>query len=226
MNSQSFVTEFFSDEKDERVEILCDTREGNEIVALLQEKGVSARRMSLPVGDFILSERVVAERKTRSDFENSIIDGRLFEQAGRLAESFSRVIILVEGTHFEERVKREALLGAIASLVSDYGISVFFTRDLERTAEFLFAVAKREQLAEKKELRLQGRKRAFSLEQHQQLVVESLPFVGPKLSRALLKEFGSVRAIAEASEKELMRVEKLGEKKAKAIRKVLNNRFD
>ncbi|MBI5158560.1 hypothetical protein HY992_00385 [Candidatus Micrarchaeota archaeon] len=206
--------------------ILVDNREDGELVVLLEELGAVVKTQALPVGDFVLSERVVCERKTRSDFEQSLIDGRLFEQARRMRESFDCVFLVVEGESFEERVRREALLGALSALLTDFGVSVFFTRDRARTAELLFAVAKREQLVEKRELRLLGVKRVFTLAQQQQLVLETLPFVGPKLAKQLLAHFGSVQKVVNASVGELLEVEKMGEKKAKAIRKVFSSLYE
>jgi len=55
--------------------------------------------------------------------------------------------------------------------------------------------------------------------------VEALPMVGPKLARALLTHFGSVRAVMNASEEELKEVEKLGEKKAKVIRALIDYQY-
>ncbi len=209
-----------------KAEILADAREDDELIVLLEERGALVKVSTLPVGDFVLSERVVCERKTRADFEASIIDGRLFEQAKRMRESFECALIVIEGESFEERVRREALLGAIAALMADFGASVFFTRDKAKTAELLYAVAKREQLMEKRELRLLGLKKAFTPAQRQQLLVETLPFVGPKLAKKLLEHFGSVQKIACASVNELSEVEKLGDKKAKAIRRVFASLYN
>lgn len=209
-----------------KAEVFADNREDDELIVLLEEAGALVKVQSLPVGDFVLSERVVCERKTRNDFEQSIIDGRLFEQARRMRESFECAFVVVEGESFEERVRREALLGALSALLTDFNVSVFFTRDRKRTAELLFAVAKREQLVEKRELRLLGVKRVFTLAQQQQLVLETLPLVGPKLAKQLLAHFGSVQKVANASVKELLEVEKMGEKKAKIIRKVFSSLYE
>lgn len=179
----------------------------------------------LNVGDFILSDRVIAERKTRADFESSIIDGRLFQQAAAMKEQFERAIIIVEGESFEERVKRSALLGALASLMVDYGIPVMFTRSTEATAEFLFAVAKREQLGEKREVRLLGERKAHTLSEQQQLVIECLPGVGPKRAKELLRYFYSVENVINATETELLELEGMGEKRAKDIKKVIKSAY-
>ncbi|MFH1447526.1 MAG: ERCC4 domain-containing protein [Candidatus Micrarchaeota archaeon] len=211
--------------KKDFVEIFIDDRETPELADDLKELGARTVVRRLDVGDAILSERVVAERKTRSDFEQSIIDGRLFQQATRMAEQFERAILIVEGESFEERVKRGALLGAIASLMVDHGIPVMFTRSLEGTAEFLFAVARREQLMEKHDVRLLGTKKARTLSEQQQLIIECLPGVGPKRAKELLRYFYSVENIMNATETELLEIGGMGKKRMSDIRKVVKSAY-
>ncbi|MEM3030881.1 MAG: ERCC4 domain-containing protein [Candidatus Micrarchaeia archaeon] len=216
----------FSEKGEKRhIEVFADEHESG-VPEVLASMNVVVRKTVLPVGDYILSERVVCERKTRDDFENSIMDGRLFHQAGRMLADFPRALVVIEGERFAERVGKSAVLGAIAALIVDYGVSVFFTRDEEKTAELLYAIARREQLGEKREVRLLGEKRAWSLAQRQQLIIETLPNVGPKLAKALLARFGSVEKVFKASEKQLQEVEKIGEKKAREIRRVITAKYE
>lgn len=223
---QSSLGKFLEEEKKEKVEIFVDEKESRHAIAdLLGEMGAVVRVKTLPVGDFIISERAVVERKTRSDFESSIIDGRLFNQAENMIDNFEKPILIIEGESFEERVNRNALLGAISALVLDYGIQVFFTRDLEGTAEMIFSLAKREQIEKEIVVRLKGNKKARTLAEQQRMIVECLPGVGPKLAIALLKKFKTIENIAKASEQELREVEKIGKKKANLIKKVLTQEF-
>lgn len=209
-----------------KAEILVDMREERSLIAgMLKERGAEVKTSILPVGDFILSERVGVERKRRADFESSVIDGRLFKQAQALAQTFEKPIMVIEGERFEERISKAAFLGAVSALILDFDINVFFTKDPEATAELLYAIAKREQLTEKKPIRLLGEKRAFTTAQKQQLIVEALPGVGPKLAKALLRKFRSVEKLMRASEERLRKVEGIGKKKARAIRELLAAEF-
>jgi len=196
------------------------------IAELLRAQGADVEIAQLPVGDFLLSERACVERKRREDFEQSIIDGRLFQQVARLSEQFEKPFLVIEGERFEERVSRPALLGAISSIMLDYRVSIFFTKDAEKTAEFLLAVAKREQLAEKRPVRMLGEKHAYSPSQQKRMIVEALPGVGPKIAFALLKHFGTVEKLMKAKEDQLMKVEGIGEEKAKAIRKLITEKYE
>jgi len=212
--------------EERKPEILIDHRESkSRIAGMLREMGAEVKVAVLPVGDFLLSERACVERKRREDFEASIIDGRLFSQAKELSTQFEKPLLVIEGERFEERVSRPAILGAIASLMLDFNLSIFFTKDAEKTAEFLYAVAKREQITEKKPLRLLGEKHAYSPAQQKRMIVEALPGVGPKIARNLIKKFKTVEKLMRAKEKQLEKVDGIGPEKANAIRKLLTENY-
>lgn len=206
-----------------RAKIIIDMRESQNYDELLSNFDIECARQQLSVGDFILSEKLVAERKSRPDFEASIIDGRLLEQASRLSGSYARAVLIVEGEGSEQRVDRRALFGAYCSLVSDFGISLFFTKNAKGTAELLSSMAKHEQLAKKTQLRVFSKKKCLSVEQFQLGLIESLPMVGPKMARKLLAHFGTPANILIADEKKLSEVDGFGLKKAKMLRNVLDS---
>lgn len=60
------------------IKIIVDVREKN--MAKLLHNYANIELKTLEVGDYVLSDRVVVERKTAEDFVNSIIDKRLFSQ--------------------------------------------------------------------------------------------------------------------------------------------------
>ena len=72
--------------------MLFDHREARSgIPAALVAAGIEMRPEQLPAGDYIVSERLVVERKTGADLAASIKDRRLFEQIDRLNTSFEAV---------------------------------------------------------------------------------------------------------------------------------------
>jgi Fanconi anemia group M protein len=207
------------------IQIIMDERERNSDLKMLLEKlGAQVRMRTLNVGDFILSDRIVVERKTRADFESSIIDGRMFRQAASMSQ-FPKPMMIIEGEAFEGRINRNAMLGAISSLMLDHSIQIFFTLDQGRTAELLFALAKREQASESRPVRMKGDKRATTMAQQQQMIIECLPNVGPLFAQALLAKFGTVEKVMRATEKQLLAVKRMGPKRAKLIRKVLSDQW-
>lgn len=101
--------------------IVADHREmaGGLIDILKQMPGVEVRVAQLPLGDYLVNGVCLFERKTLQDFAKSLIDGRLFAQATRLAAGRLRAAIILEGTARDlegNAIHREALLGAMVSL--------------------------------------------------------------------------------------------------------------
>ncbi|MGC8652051.1 MAG: ERCC4 domain-containing protein [Candidatus Micrarchaeia archaeon] len=205
--------------------VIVDSRERNAgITSALESEGLEISIEALPVGDYAISDRVCIERKTVSDFESSLIDGRLFDQISRLKEHYAFPILIIEG---EEgfRLKSTVINGTIAHLYIRYGIVCITTGGSKETAALIASLAKQEQQDERREPSPKGGTRAYTEKQFQEFVVGSLPGVGAKIARSLLEHFGSIKKIAEASEEELRAVDKIGKKKAALISKILNRRY-
>ncbi len=224
---QKTLSEYIVMSSSDKPVIFVDKRElRSGIVEKLKDLGVQVKEITLEVGDYLVSESIAVERKTAKDFVNSMIDGRLFDQAKNLVENFQNPVVIIEGDEFYERnVHPNAIRGALASLIVDYHITVLKTKDLDETAEILAAMAKRE-LKSGRVARLHGEKKPSSDKEMQLYIVESLPGVGPELARKLLKRFKTVEGVFTAGEKELKSVEGLGQKKAKEIRRILTKEWE
>jgi ERCC4-type nuclease len=85
---------------DYRITVIADDREcKNDVIKFLSDmKNVSVVVKRLSVGDYIVGNQLVFERKTLKDFAQSIVDGRLFRQAIRLANSKYKSVLILEGT--------------------------------------------------------------------------------------------------------------------------------
>ncbi len=227
---QSLLKYQFKDKNNREGEIgiYVDVRERNaRILKVLRDKARVELRQ-LPVGDFILSDRVCCERKTQADFVQSIIDRRLLTQARELSSNFEIPILIIEGEgdlYSLRDVHPNAIRGALAALAVNFGISVIPSRDEEDTANFLYTVAKREQDYEGREVVLRGEKKPLLLEERQRYIIESLPNVSAVLAKRLLEKFKSVKGVVNASEKELMKIEAIGKGKAEEISRIVRSRY-
>lgn len=214
--------------KEIQIKIFVDVRERNpEIRRILSEKA-RIEMKQLDVGDFILSDRVGVERKIIPDFVQSIIDKRLLDQASNLSRCFELPVMIIEGDenmYSLRGIHPNAIRGALVSLAIDFGISVIPSRDGEDTANFLYMIAKREQIDEKREIALRGERKPFSMEERQRYVIESFPNVSAVLAKRLLEHFGSVRGVVNATEKELKEIEGIGEIKAGEIVKIARSSY-
>lgn len=229
LGDQTVLSSFSGEKAGEReVVVYADTREqASSVVKELSDK-CRVIVKQLDVGDYILSEDVIVERKTVSDFLNSLIDGRLFAQVRNLSDSKSPLIILEgdpEELYSSRNIHENAIKGALTSIALRYRVPLLYSRDMRETAEYLHVIAKREQLGLEKDVRLRVGRKGLTLSESQQFIVESLPHVGSLMAKRLLNHFGSVKAVMNASKQELMKVEKLGSKKASAIRKVIDRKY-
>jgi Fanconi anemia group M protein len=211
--------------------VYVDQRERNSGIAKkLMDMGVKVDVKQLQVADFLVSERVCIEKKTVPDFLQSIIDGRLMTQVSEMCRNFQNPIVMIEGNpaslYTERNIHPNAVRGAIASIAVNFGVPIIYTTDADDTAGFLYVLAKREQEGKLKEIALRGEKRAMSLKEWQQFVVESLPNVSAVLAKRLLKHFKTVQNIFNAMSKDLQEVEGIGSKKASEIKKVIRARYE
>ena len=222
--------------KTNKITIICDMRECVSQVNLELEKFSSLETLieikleQLSVGDYILSDDVVIERKTISDLETSIIDGRIFSQLQNLMQ-VKKPGLIIEGDTSKlfsdnSRIQKKALIGLITSIGLDYKLPIFFTKNQKETAEFLFNIAKREQLGNGNNiLKSRFEKARMNFSQRQLFILESFPDVGPTLAKSILKEFKTLRNVANASINDLKKVPKLGPKKADKIKYLFERKF-
>ena len=216
---------------DEAVEIVADQRELDSTIArdLSTREGIETRLETLAVGDYVLSDRVVVERKTVSDFLDTLTGGdrSMFEQVGDAARNYGRPVVIIEGgdLYGERNVHPKAIHGALASLSVDFGASIMQTDDEEETADLLEVIAEREQDDEGRAVSVHGEKQSKTLSEQQEYVVASIAEVGPVTARALLEELGSVEAVMTADEEELLDVEGVGSVTAERIREVVGRSY-
>jgi Fanconi anemia group M protein len=212
--------------QDEAVEVVADQRELDSHIArdLSTREGVETRLETLAVGDYVLSDRVVVERKTVRDFLETLLgeDRSLFQQVGDAARFYARPVVVIEGERLYEarNVHPNAVRGALASLAVDFGASVLRTDGPEDTADLLEVVARREQEADDRSVSVHGEKGGKTLAERQEYVVGAIAEVGPVTARSLLEHFGSVEAVMTAEEDDLLAVEGVGEVTAGRIREV------
>jgi ERCC4-related helicase/ERCC4-type nuclease len=217
---------------DEGIEIVADQRELDSTIArdLSTREGISTRLETLDVGDYVLSDRVAVERKSVSDFLDTLVGGdrSIFEQVGDMARYYSRPVVIIEGERlYEERnVHPNAIRGALASLAIDFGVSVLRTEDESDTADLLTVIAGREQEVDSREVSVHGKKSSKTLSEQQEYVVGAIADIGPVTARSLLSEFGSVEGVLTASEEELMEAEGVGKVTAERIREVVASRYE
>lgn len=216
--------------KKNNLKIFADSREkGTNVVKELVNLGVDVTLQNLTSADYIVSERVGIELKTKEDFINSIVDKRLLHQLKELRTNFEIPILILQGEediYSVRNVHPNAVRGMLATISVNYNIPIIPTKNQKDTAALIVAIAKREQEKEKKEFGIRTEKKPLTTREQQEFIIESLPNVGPLLAKSLLKEFKTVKRIINTTEEKLQEVEKLGPKKAKEITRIINEEYE
>lgn len=207
--------------------VYADTREGNsKVIRHLNEMELDVQVKTMAVGDYQVSDEVIIERKTAKDFVDSITDKRLFKQANDLREEFKKPIIILEGDNFYSGfLNPNAIRGSMASIALDFGISILPTRNAQDTAAMIKRIAIREQKGDKSPISLRTERKPANIWEQQLFIIESLPNIGPVNAKRLLEYFGTVTDIINAPVEELVKVEGIGKKTAKNIRKVIDSKY-
>jgi DNA excision repair protein ERCC-4 len=189
--------------------VLFDHREmASGVPDALVSRGVPVAAQRLGAGDYVLSDRLVVERKTGADLAASIKDRRLFEQIERLREAYAAVVLLVEGdpVHIAERSWQGALGRALVT-----GVAVLRTADPDDSATWL---ARLHHLEGKGPSEARGRPRTRRPTGDVRRVAEDvlgcLPGISTVGARRLLDRFGSLAAVFAADEEQLRTVAGIG----------------
>ena len=174
----------------------------------LRRAGLDLVAARLPAGDYVLSDRVVVERKTGSDLAASIKDRRLFEQVERLADAYEAVVVVVEGDPVH--IGPESWRGALGRVLLS-GVAFFETADPEETAEWLVRLHRLEGSGPS---RARGTPRVRRPTEDRLRTAEDvltcLPGISTVGAQRLLAHFGSLAAVFAAGSDELRDVRGIG----------------
>ena len=213
---------------DATINITADDREcKSEVInSLLQIENVDVNIRRLSIGNYQVDNRLIVERKTLKDFTISIIDGRLFKQMIRLANSNSKGVLLLEGTisdTVELGVTREAMQGALITVSLISGIPVLRSKDPSETAKLMVYIGRQIESMAMGGVQRHGY-RPKNIRKRQLFILQGLPGVGPERAERLLARFGSVEAAISASSSELQSVDGIGESIADKIKWAVSER--
>jgi Fanconi anemia group M protein len=207
--------------------VQVDKRESALTIHGLKELGCQVDETILEVGDFIVSDDIIVERKTSSDFVKSVIDGRLFNQLVAMRNSCKKPLLIIEG---EKRraagLGSSALYGAFASILSDFQITIFNTANIEETIQFIFHLARREQMERNKRITIRHGKKPISIVEKQKYIISGLPNINSVLADKLLRELRTLANIFNADESQLLNIDGIGKKIAQNIWELSNKEYD
>ncbi len=207
--------------------IVCDHREARsgvpEALGLHPDVHLTHRQLSL--GDYHVDDTLIVERKTLTDFAQSIRDGRLFTQASRLARcSRVRPCLILEGTrinHWSGALPKTALQGAMITVTLVFGIPLLRSLCPDETATLiLYAADQLHRRTINPPTRFGTHPKGTN--RQQSYLLQAIPGIGPLKAERLLRAFGSPAGVASASERDLETVEGIGPSAAEEIHRVFH----
>lgn len=193
---------------------------------LTKVENTTITKAHLPLGDYLVNDCLLIERKTLKDLIASIKSGRLFTQMFKLAHSSKKCALLLEGTAMDlagSGMRREAIQGALIHITLLLEIPILRSKDPEESAKIIRYMAQQlDYMNPKKAVVKRYRTSGLKNKQKKQLyVLQGLPGVGAERAKALLEKFGSIENMVNATEKELQTVPGIGKNTARQIRWVL-----
>jgi len=206
--------------KQEKQKITIDYREKNSLVAAtLVELGFEIEFRELKVADYLVNN-IAIERKTVSDFINSIINKRIIRQLQEL-QQYENKLLIIEGIEEQELygdeaeeyspeddkgnhrfVHPNAIRGFLLSVTLKHKIPIILTKNYEDTARYLAVLARKKE----KESSLNVTKKSLNKKERLQFILEGFPGIGPKTAKKLLEKFKTLKNIANASPPELIEI--------------------
>jgi len=228
---QKSLFNIFSKRKEKKIsekkEIIIDHQEKNSLlVSELIDLGFEIEFTRLKVADYLI-KGVAIERKTISDFIGSIKNKRLLRQLEEL-QQYEKKLLIVEGIYEQELytdsqeiegMHANAIRGFLLSVLLNFKVPIIFTKDYQDTAKFIDVLSRKKNT---RDIGLNVNKKTLDFRERTQFILEGFPGIGPKTAKKLLKEFGTLKKIMNASEKGL---EKILRKKTLVFMKIIENNY-
>ena len=202
------------------VKIIADFREKpSGIIDHLKLKNVDLSIAPLTSGDYFINDQLIVERKSAEDFIQSIFDNRLFDQCHRLRKKKLRSIIIIEGNPYQtnHKIDKQAIKGAILSILASWQIPVMFSKNKEDTVEILVMLWI-QSIKDNCFIPMNTGYKSKKNKSRKLRFLQGLPSIGPNLADRLYNNFGNIESVITASFKDLMKIKGIGKKGANKIR--------
>jgi len=217
--------------------VLIDTNEPKNAEEWFKKQKLNLflKRVKLDVGDYLVRvtsslspvKEIAIERKTVSDYINSIEDGRLFNQLYQLSKHFDISYLIVVGNVINELLERDfpleafysSLIGSSLKRSSEGKQGQIITVMVPTNYEFALCVYFIHKKLEEGELIRRPRPVGGKSDFKSCLITlySCLPGISEKLAVRLAEKFPSLKSLVNASVEEIMSVKGIGEEKAKKI---------
>lgn len=205
--------------------LLVDHREPREMVEFFQRvEKLKVEIVALETGDFVIPGKLIIERKTAADLVRSVVDEdkRVFYQTERMANSDIPGVLLLEGDIYKQTsMKLNAITGTLSFISAIQGVSIIPTLSPTHSADMIVKLARHAIYGLGYHLSLRGlgpKEPRLSAP----FVLAGISGVSEGMASILLRKFGSINKVCQATVAELRDIEGIGPKRAESIWLTLN----
>ena len=220
----------------EGYDIIVDTREKSNVRKILDSYGIKYKLETLHVGDYEIRTpdgNVTIERKSVTDFIQSLMSGRLEEQMRHLA-ILKCPMLLLTGNYGEYRrfaknssFTADQMIGAIASCITKYGLRSVIWIEGEHSQPhsqgLALAIKLMKKISEGKLDNIPDRKLKNREGKPQRELVHLTCGVPSNVAEELLKTFKSPLKIFLAKDEDLLKVRGMGKSRIQKMRSLLGD---
>jgi len=215
------------------VTVTIDSQEVNnhpelygELIAELQDNDIKVEIKGKSMTDIYCHNIIGIEHKAPSDFVQSFIQGRILQQAKELSSNYDFSFIIVSGNISEITLNRgnvrlNSVFGMISSsTLKEFGVTLLTVGEVY-FSDLIVAIIKKYTSDQKTLYDYSPIRRNATKQELQKNVLIGIPAIGPTLADSLIKSFGNLKSIFNATEEQLIKVPGIGKSKAKSILEVI-----
>lgn len=195
--------------------IIVDDREFRSFLPIaLLKAGFKVVPQHLTVGDYVLSDNIVIERKAYTDLVGSLNSGRLLQQIQRMKQYYSNPFLLIEFTDVNEQFnaisakgKNPAIMNKLMTIILNFpDVKILWARNSIEAGRTLWALSYgKQQPAVEKAVEMGGKNREIGEEDSRQIkFLSSIPFLSSQQILAIIENCKSLRELALMSRDTMM----------------------
>jgi ERCC4-type nuclease len=191
----------------------------------MEELVAEVTRRRLLVGDYIVGQGALVERKTVRGLHRSLAEGRLWTQLGRLRTSATWPYLLVEGVDLGDGPLRRESVHGVWLTVADLGIVVLRSDDTSDSAAWLLRLATRRQEPTSRDRPRYAQRFPRDRPLAAEAALAAAPGISVKTARALLNRFGSLAGVLAAEPAEWQSIPGVGPHRATSLASMVHERW-
>jgi len=213
--------------------LVIDSREPIEIIRKLKGKShLGAKEDFIEVGDYLLPNGYAVERKKGRDLMGSVMNNRLYEQINNLCQYEHPIVAIITDNkwrdfyHTHSRYIHKQYTGTLTTLVCRYDkLKVIHFDSDDEFVDFLESLYKKITDDTKSIRPSPATRKARDINEDMENMLTVIKGVGVPLSKKLLKHYGTVANVVNASVDEHQKIEKVGKKLAEKIYNICNTEY-